>query len=286
MKIGKTDCLLALALVALVGWGLWSMLSEDAADGPAKAPSVTVAKEGSDKPDAKKRVAEHRRRARASRRGMQVDEGEKIRERPSLVDDGDVELTELQKSVLDELRIALDEDDVVKLRSVIRKFNEPESKGGLAGDVPKVLRSHAITALGWFGSVAALDLIEFMADADPEIEDEAFAQFEMALDDWDVSDYERASILKTVMQALHDTDRIDMMLMTLSNMRNSVKGQAVIDILGSGTPEAKEVMQEQIEFYTDFDVKDANAVAEWIKNNPDDEWDDEFYGGASKSEDD
>ena len=127
------------------------------------------------------------------------------------------------------------------------------------------------------------DLVDFMTDMDPEIEEDAFTSFEQALDDWDISDRERAAVLTTVMKTIHNEERIDSMLMALNNMRNSVRGQAIMDILTSGTPEAQAMMNEQIELYTDFNVDSAKAVAEWVKNNPDDEWDEEFYGGANAS---
>jgi len=218
-----------------------------------------------------------RRRSHDSGSSVEV-QGKALKEKPVLDDADESELSKLQASVLRQLREALDDNSLPRVRKAVAKFNLPKSQGGLGGDVPKVMRSHAVSALGWFGSSAASDLIDFMADMDPEIEEDAFQNFEQALDDWDISDRERADILKTLMRALHDTDRIDMMLMALNNMRNSVKGQTILDIMSSGTQEARAMMREQLEFFTDFDVTDASAVSDWIKNNPDNEWDDEFYG--------
>lgn len=221
--------------------------------------------------------------ARNEKRTPLTDEGVvRIRERPTLGDLGDSELSKLQKSVLRELQKALDDDDLVRVRKVIAKFHAPKSEGGLEGDVPKIIRSHAVAALGWFGGPAVSDMVEFMADVDPEIEEDAFSQFELALDDWDISDRERASILLTILKSLHDTERIDSMLMALNNMRNSVKGDTIIRILNSGTAEARVMMQEQLEFFTDFDITDANGVGKWIQENPDNEWDEDFYGGEKK----
>ena len=221
--------------------------------------------------------------ARGEKRASSADEGvDRIKERPTLDSLDDSELTKLQKAVLRELQRALDDNDLVRVRKVIAKFHAPASEGGLAGDVPKVIRSHAVAALGWFGGSAVSDMVEFMADVDPEIEEDAFAKFELALDDWDISDRERASILLTVLKSVHDTERIDSMLMALNNMRNSVKGEAIIGILNTGSPEAKVMMQEQLEFFTDFDITDAGGVGKWIQDNPDNEWDEDFYGGEKK----
>ena len=204
----------------------------------------------------------------------------KTKERPSLDDLDESELTKLQKAVLDELIKAFKDNDLKGVRKAIARFRMSKREGGLEGDVPKVIRKHAVTALGWFGGDSIGDMVEFMADIDPEIEEDAFAQFELILDDWDVSDRERSAALLSVLSALHDPDRVDSLLMALNNMRNSVKGETIIGILKSGTTEAKAVMQEQIELYTDFDITGADGISKWIKDNPDNEWDEEFYGKA------
>ena len=37
-------------------------------------------------------------------------------------------------------------------------------------------------------------------------------------------------------------------------------------------------MQEQVGYYTEADVETIDGVQEWLKNNPDDPGDDDFYG--------
>ena len=224
-----------------------------------------------------------RRRSHDSGSSVEV-QGKALKEKPVLDDADESELSKLQASVLRQLREALDDNSLPRVRKAVAKFNLPKSQGGLGGDVPKVMRSHAVSALGWFGSSAISDLVEFAADVDPEIEEEAFTKMEEALDDWDISDYERSSILTSLLKALHDAERIDMLLMGLNNMRNSVKGETIINIINSGSEEAKAVMKDQVEFYTDFDVLDTKGVAEWVTNNPDNEWDDEFYGARKQGE--
>jgi len=235
----------------------------------------------------KRRGADHAKRSRNSklagnktRASLADKEVSRIRERPNLDDLDESELSKLQKAVLRELQAALDDNDLVRARKVIAKFHAPKSEGGLAGEVPKVMRRQAIGTLRWFGGGAIGDMVEFMADVDPEIEEEAFASFEAAIEDWDVSDRDRSSILLTVMKSLHNGERINSLLMALNNMRNSVRGETITGILNSGTAEAREMMQEQVELYTDLDVKTVEDVGKWIKENPDNEWDEEFYGAA------
>ena len=40
-------------------------------------------------------------------------------------------------------------------------------------------------------------------------------------------------------------------------------------------------MKEELEFYTDMDITTVNGVRQWKTDNPDDEFDAEFYGGQS-----
>lgn len=187
-------------------------------------------------------------------------------------------LSELQRTVLQELQNALDAENFKKLLKVLAKFKLSKSEGGLEGDVPKVLRQEAVSALGWFGSLGIPELLGFMADGDEEVAQSAFDLFEAALDDWDMGDRERASILVQAMSALKDVEQIDMLLMSLNNMRNSVKGNAILQVLSSGTPEAQATMRDQLGLYTDADVESVEAVKDWLQKNPDDDDDEEFYG--------
>ena len=198
------------------------------------------------------------------------------------IDDEDL-LSPVQKSVLEDIQDALDADDVKALRKALSRFTASTSRGGLGGyaNVPRVIRSAAVQALGWFGKDAAVDLIDFMADADEEISSDAFDQFELAIQDVDMGDAQRASIVKATARALTDTDRIDSLLTSLNDMRNSVKGETVIAILAEGTEQAKAMMLEQMETYLDEDIATEDDVRKWMAENPDDSDDDDMYGGEA-----
>ena len=193
--------------------------------------------------------------------------------------ENDKEIVNLCQKIVKELQDALDSNDRTKVLLVIAKFRAPLNQGGLDGNVPKELRSQAVEALGWFGSASVTDLMEFMADPDTDVSEDAFAKFEAALDDWDMGDRERSKILQEVAKLLTDTERIDSLMFNLNNMRNSVKAETVAGILANGSAEAKALMADQIEFYLDMDVEPTEAgVAQWQQANPDDATDEEFYG--------
>ena len=205
--------------------------------------------------------------------------------RPNVTTDADIDdeelLSDVQKSVLKDIQAALDADDIKALRKALSRFTASAAKGGLGGyaNVPRVIRAAAVQALGWFGGKAAVDLIDFMADADEEISGDAFNQFEFALQDSAMSDFERAAIVKTTAKALTDPDRADTLLNSLSDMRNSVKGETAIAILTDGSSQIKAAMLEQMEFYFDGEVKTVDDIKKWMAENPDDPDDDDFYGG-------
>ena len=208
--------------------------------------------------------------------------------RPDVVKDADVDdeeqLSPIQKSVLKEIQAALDADDVKALRKALSKFTASTKNGGLGGyeNVPRVIRAAAVHALGWFGKDVAVDMIDFMADADEEISDDAFDQFEQALQDCGMGDRERSLLVKTVSKALTDSERIDAMLSCLSDMRNSVKGDTAIAILTDGSDQSKVALLDEMEFYFDEGVQTVDGIKKWMAENPDDPDDDDFYAGSKE----
>jgi hypothetical protein len=220
---------------------------------------------------------------KAGKKSVRIVESEATR--PNVIEDADIDdvdkLSDVQRSVLNEIQAALDADDYKALKKALSKLTASVKSGGLGGyaNVPRVIRAAAVQALGWFGKAAALDLVDFMADSDAEISSDAFDQFDFALQDVDMSDFERAAIVKTTAKALTDPDWIDSLLMCLNDMRNSVKGATAISIITEGTPQVKAALLENIDFYLDEGISNADDVRKWMEENPDDPEDEEFYGG-------
>jgi hypothetical protein len=194
------------------------------------------------------------------------------------------DLTDAEKSVLREIQAALDANDFKSLRRALSRLTASTKSGGLGGysKVPCAIRAAAVQALGWFGKDAAIDLMGFMADSDEEISSEAASQFELALQDVDLGDRERAEIVKAAAKALTDSEQLDTLFFSLNDMRNSVKADAVVSILTEGTSQAKAMMLDQIESYIDTDVATVSDVRNWAVQNPDDPDDDELYGGEKR----
>lgn len=180
------------------------------------------------------------------------------------------ELNPQQRAIMEELQLALDNENLKGVQQALAKFSMKTSRGGLGGAVPKCMRRRAVEALGWFGKAAAVDLIGCMADVDVEIASEATSQFEQVLQDAEMSTAERAQLLTGVMKALVDVDTIDSLLFNLNDLPNSLKADAVEKILTTGSPAAQSVMTEQLEFYLDEEVKSVSDITRWKIENPDD----------------
>lgn len=189
------------------------------------------------------------------------------------------ELTPQQKSVLADLQDALDHENLQAVRSTIDLFNDPALRTA-QGEVPVALRAQAVEALGWFGKNGAIDLIGLLGDPDPEVAEDALDQFGMALEDGDMSDRERATIVTAALRAVTDREIIDQLLTQLDNMRNSCRAATIIAILTTGTRPARDLMTQQLPDYTEDGVIGVEDVKKWRAENPDDENDDEFYGGS------
>ena len=110
-------------------------------------------------------------------------------------------------------------------------------------------------------------------------------QYQTALEDPKFGDYDRAELIKAAAQAMHDRDALDTIFTSISDMRNSLIAETVIDVMKNGTDVAKDLMKEQLEFYTESDIETPEDVQRWLLENPDDPEDDEFYG-PQETEDD
>lgn len=191
-------------------------------------------------------------------------------------DDEERQLNAAQRALLADIRAAIDAEDKLKLIALVQKMQASEE---WPDGIPVSIRKAAIEALGWFGSACLPEIAGFLADGNEEVLEMAVDQFEEALADPDLSDRERAQILSMAAKVITDEDSLDCMLMEFNNMRHSVAVETFIDIMNNGNQAAKAKLAESIEFYTGEDnLKTPEDLQKWLKENPDDEDDEEFYG--------
>ena len=239
----------------------------------------------SDKKSAKfERKNDKRNRSRVIKKASRV-----RAEKPRLIalfEDEEAKLNEFSRQVLAELQAALDAEDFNEVRRLVEKLLErpPDPKFGDAG-VAALLRRSAVDALGWFGAKGLPELVGLLADENPEIAQASLDQFNLALEDISLSDYERADIISMAAKVLTDIDGLEMMFMEINNMRHSVGAGLLVDICLNGTDAAKSLMKDQIEFFTGEDnIVTVEDIEKWLAANPDDPDDDDLYGGFKDDE--
>lgn len=224
---------------------------------------------------------------RNNRRSTRISGSQSGREKPNLAltEDEEAELSTEMKKVLADLRRAVDQENRKAVSKLAEQILVKMRKNG-DDAVPPFVRSKAVEAIGFFLPDSLADLAGFMADSDPEVLEEAMAQFELAIDDPDLGDRELSSILKSFSKALTDPDAIDSFFMGIeSDMRNSVAVETYKYVAENGSDAIKSRIWESVEDFTgEENVKSVKDLDDWLSQNPDDPDDDDFYGGSSSSD--
>ena len=196
-------------------------------------------------------------------------------------------LTAAQKALLDELQEAVDDESFRRVARIVKSIQDQYLKGGDAA-IPPVMREQAVEALSWFLPDSLAELIGFMADSNPEVLEDVMKNFTEGIDDAELSDRELANIFKQIAPVIKDDDAIDAILMGLENdMRNSVAVDTYKNIFVNGSDEIKQRLVESMQDFTgEDDITTPEQLDAWLKENPDDEDDEEFYGNVDKDDDD
>ena len=225
------------------------------------------------------------RRLRTKKRGVesQVSESEaKHKPNFSIDDDDEANLNDRQRKQISDIRSALDNNDKRRVLALVRAIQASDE---WPDGVPKSVKKAAMDALAWFGAAGIVELADFISDRDAEIAQIAIEKYEEALSDVDLSDRERSLILVHASKCVNDVDAMDSMIFELNNMRHSVGVETIKQIWKDGTPAAKSVLAENVEFFTgEENIDTPEKLDKWLAENPDDPDDDDFYGGSSKED--
>ena len=196
-------------------------------------------------------------------------------------------LTEAQRALLNELQEALDDESLRRVAKIVEKIQDQYRKGGDEA-VPPYMREQAVEALSWFLPDSLAELIGFMADSNPEVLEDVMKNFTEGIDDAELSDRELATIFKKIAPLIEDDDAIDAILMGLENdMRNSVAVETYKEIFKTGSEAIKQRLVESMQDFTgEDDITTPEQLDTWLKENPDDEEDEDFYGNTDKDDND
>ena len=199
----------------------------------------------------------------------------------ALDDDDEAKLNEEQRRTIEAIRAALDDNSKKTVLKLVQKLQASDE---WPDGIPKSIKMAAIEALGWFGSSCLPEIAGFLGDADPEVVQSATEKYEEALADFELSDRERAQILIQAAKVINDPDAMDSMLFELNNMRHSVAVETIKTLMVDGNAATKQALPENIETVTGEEgMNTPEKLDEWLKENPDGEDDDDFYGGTKEA---
>ena len=199
--------------------------------------------------------------------------------------DEESKLTSAQKALLDELQDAVDDESLRRVARIVKSIQDQYFKGGDKA-IPPYMREQAVEALSWFLPDSLAELIGFMADSNPEVLEDVMKNFTEGIDDAELSDRELADIFKKIAPLIEDDDAIDAILMGIENdMRNSVAVDTYKVLSQIGSEAIKQRLVESMQDFTgEDDISTPEQLDAWLKENPDDEDDEEFYGNADKDD--
>lgn len=207
------------------------------------------------------------------------------RERPTFAigQSEEAALNDLQRKLLEEIRVALREDDYKTLMRLVRKMQTSDE---WPDGIPDSIKKAALEALGWYGSKCLPEIVPFLGDSNPEIVAEAVSQWEDAIAECE-SDREVSAQVKLAARVVTEAESVESILMEVMNMRHSVAVETFKDILENGNEQSQAKVLEQIGDYTeDSTITTAEQLDEWLERNPDDPGDEEMYGSISDDADD
>lgn len=270
--------LILLAAASLVAWLAFSPTqTEEQAELPRVSRSVV--KKGK---SASKAAAPRRRPPRRTEVAVRP---EVTREKPSLdlLDESEEKaLTELQRELIMSIRQALDSGDRKRLLAIVQKMQRSEE---WPDGIPSAIKRAAILAMGWFGADCIPEMAGFLADGDEMIVNSAIEQFQNALMDVTLNDRQIAQFMIAASKVVTQVDAMSLMMVGFNNMRHSVAVATMCEIMESGNSVARQLLPENVTFYTCEDGLDTpEKLVEWLHQNPDNDFDEDFYGGSPRSE--
>ncbi len=206
-------------------------------------------------------------------------------------EDEEKNLSAEMKNLLAEIQSCLDNNDRKALTKVCDKIAKIRREKGEEA-VPAIVRERAVEAIGHFLPASLAELLAFMADTNAEIAQAAADKFEdEVLNDTTIGDRELSDILVSMAKVINNEDTIDSMMMSIDgNMRNSVKVSTCNQLLESATDAVAKQLRETIADILEVEVEELPAdnktlqdkLNEWLKENPDDEDDEDFYKGSDE----
>ena len=218
------------------------------------------------------------REKRANRKTAEAIKADRKKPDLSLDSEDESLLKGEMKRLFSELQSALDVEDKKSVFSVVAKMqNLDEWPDG----IPLSVKLKALEALKWFGADGIPAVVGFAGDGNPQVQQESVDALTEMLSDASLGDRATSEIIKQLVKVIMDRDALDTIMMSLNDMRNSVRVDTAQAIYGSGNEVAISVLDENVEFLFcdgEIEVKGKGDLEAYRRANPDDPEDDEMYG--------
>ena len=287
MKSSK-NIIISVSLLAVVA-ATFMIVSLSRDDSSVETNDLSSTNNAKAKPTASKKAKARKIRAKNESR-IAIESDARLHAELDVDDDEYSGLSPEMELLMAEIQRCLDTEDRKALSKVCDKIAKIRNERGEHA-IPASVRAKAVEAIGLFLPESLAELVEFMADSDPEVVESAFGQLDNLLNDTTIGDKELSGMLVALSKVLADEDVIDSMAMSIDcNMRNSVKVATYCKIIKTGTPEVVTRMKESIAEMMEVEVSDLpsnpkvleNQLNEWLEANPDGEDDEDFYKGIEE----
>ena len=287
MKSSK-NIIISVSLLAVVA-ATFMIVSLSRDDSSVETNDLSSTNSAKAKPTASKNAKARKIRAKNESR-IAIESDARLHAELDVDDDEYSGLSPEMKLLMAEIQRCLDTEDRKALSKVCDKIAKIRNERGEHA-IPASVRAKAVEAIGLFLPESLAELVEFMADSDPEVVDSVFDQLDTLLNDTTIGDKELSGMLVSISKVLTNEDSIDSLAMAIDcNMRNSVKVKTYCKILEAGTAGVVTRMKEAIAELMEVEVSELpvntkaiqNKLNEWLEANPDGEDDEDFYKGIEE----
>jgi hypothetical protein len=203
------------------------------------------------------------RKSKTSLAGMQKSvKTSGLQKRPTINVSTNSVIPAAEKKMLDDLQLALDEEDINKLRLAVPL---------LAKSASPDVRSKVVESLRWFKQKALPELRSMLTDPDPDVAREASDGWQDAVEE--IADETiKGKELVDGMLKMTDVDMLRESIMGFYEMDDGVALGYVMQLITSGNPAAAAVAREGYEHIAGDPYSTPEAgqrfIEEWRKNNP------------------
>ena len=240
------------------------------------------------------REAKKLRREAKKERAAQNNDQKKEKPKFNLGDSEYAGLSKEMRAIVEELQIAMENEDNKAVSRVSAKILKIMKEKG-EDAVPPIVREDAVEALGLSLPAALPELMGFMADGNEDVREAVNDQLDELFSDPTIGDRNLSPIMTALAKVATDEDLIDSMLASLeSDLRTSVMVATYKEILKTATEEVKEKARESIDELLEIDedevqLTDAQrekGLDKYLAENPDEEDDDDLFGGNADNDSD